>query len=319
MKFEISNKYKSRVLRDFNIPSLVFKSDISSRAKILYGYILQQSNEQEEFGTKRVAKILNIDEEDVIRYLQELCDEHLIDFSKKRIEVLPLAKSKIYKKQLCDLSCSLLHAISNSNKTPSRFLQIMFRMIQALSTLELDKKQLRDDLAYLRLTENSASKSASRLLAAFLISLYDLTVQYKDKRKELTNDQYGAHNLIKVYYEEFEKMSGEKPSINREIDPGILRNLLKKYDFDTCKQIIIGYFKIADDFIVKSGYAIRFIPNSVNKILVKNAAMNKGDSSYASEFSESQLNEYFKGRKDGTYTGKEDWAKLYEKIYQSRE
>jgi len=117
-----------------------------------------------------------------------------------------------------------------------------------------------------------------------------------------------VHSLIKFYCYEFENLYKCQPRISFE-DSAALKSLIRDYPNGTLRLIISHYLKLNDDFVSKGGYALRFLPMKINRLLI--GLENKVPHT-AATLTKEQLEEYVKGKESGQWTGEEDWAKSYE-------
>lgn len=118
-------------------------------------------------------------------------------------------------------------------------------------------------------------------------------------------------NLIRFFYGEFERRFGHAPVVT-ESDSGHISQLLKDYSDDDVKEMIRRYLSIEDDFIIKNGYSLRFLSSRVNYLLIEMHKDNTARPKSNTPLSQTQIDAYLQGKKDGKWKGTEIWAKQYE-------
>lgn len=94
-----------------------------------------------------------------------------------------------------------------------------------------------------------------------------LNKQNKTKTKVSNDTDPRIKILIDHYYNLFQSKFDEKPNINGAKDGALFKDLLKKYDEDKIKALLIAFFEIDDKFIQQSGYTVGVFANQVNRLL----------------------------------------------------
>lgn len=132
----------------------------------------------------------------------------------------------------------------------------------------------------------------------------------KNEEKSFYEFSFGriTHNLIKFYCFEFEKRFGRRPRISAE-ESGILSVLIKDYSDEDLRLIISRYLELDDKFLKDCGYALKFLPMKINRVLIE---MSDKKPQKSSDLTKEQIQEYLKGKEQGFWTGEEEWARTYE-------
>lgn len=121
--------------------------------------------------------------------------------------------------------------------------------------------------------------------------------------------------VVNHYFERFKEKFGEKP-IFREAEAKILLNLLKQYTPNVVCRLIDEYLDIQDDFIKKTGYSLKFLPEKVNYILMN---MNKKIENLIEEAPDWQILEYLRRKKENRLQGfNKNLIELYEREIKRR-
>jgi hypothetical protein len=118
-------------------------------------------------------------------------------------------------------------------------------------------------------------------------------------------------NIIKFFYGEFKRRFGHAPVVT-DSDSGHISTLLKDYGDDEVKEMIRRYLSLDDDFIQKNGYSLRFLPSRVNSILIEMSRERGARPVSKAALSQTQIDAYIQGKREGRWTGSEPWAKQYE-------
>ena len=150
----------------------------------------------------------------------------------------------------------------------------------------------------------------------------DFVLNYETKKAPVKSAKKpGEHKqLITLYHDKFLIRFGDKPDFATQ-DFAVAASLVKKYSIEELTSIIDKYFELDNSFLKSAGYKLRYLPNSINSIVVANAddsaARRKKKiykkSDYAGELTPQQIEDYKVGKQQGKWTGDEPWAKLYEK------
>jgi len=148
-----------------------------------------------------------------------------------------------------------------------------------------------------------------------------------DEQQPIKPNGSEAKELLSYALKSFKKKFGANAMYtNNEfaISMSTLKNMLKLYDANQIKEFIEEYYNLDDAFLQSAGYKLRFLPSKINTIIAtrskfktKHQDFTKKD--YGKSLSNSQLHEYIAMKKSGECTGKEPWAKEYEKEIHDRE
>lgn len=196
----------------------------------------------------------------------------------------------------------------------------LHRKATILPKIETDSISRARKLYYLLIELIIKNDANSRCHALYLAKNLNISVYRVRKRIEyLVNHHYikedddkltfsfsrTVHSLVKFYIYEFKLRFGQNPHITSE-DLGALQSLIKEYSESDLKSYICKYLDLKDNFVSSTGRSLKFFPMKLNAIL------SSKYKNQAKPISKEQLNEYVKGKKEGRWTGQEEWAKIYE-------
>jgi hypothetical protein len=167
---------------------------------------------------------------------------------------------------------------------------------EILQRLKINLYQLRKRIAllkYLGYIEDIKIRKTNKHKKTILVS---------KKGIEKKNDVVKA---ILFYKDIFKQRFGHYPYITQE-EAGILKKLIEELSLEKVLDILKYYLYDTNQFIKENGYRIKFLPTRVNFILT---LLNKNEGKLSLE----QLEFYKKGKEEGWWSGKEEWAVYYEK------
>lgn len=203
-----------------------------------------------------------------------------------------------------------LIAIDMLNKIKNKTDTITSKKIAEM--LDVDAKEV-DTLIQDAIDSGMIEESKDGKLIIRCIKKYVAEEESKKKKP-------GEHKqLITMFHDKFLAKFKEKPALLVQ-DFSAATSLIKNYSIEELGVIIDKYFELPNDFLKSAGYKLRYIPNSINSIAVANSdnktsrrtkKIYKGED-YVDEISREQLEDYIDGKKLGSWTGKEPWAKAYE-------
>lgn len=215
------------------------------------------------------------------------------------------------------------------NKIPEQTRKKLFDLILAIVNFNLENKKcsVKSLAEYMNISLYLVNKRLNYLLAkdiiqtkktskGTIIELFD-----KDEEKDI------RYKELKSFYVMFFK---EAFNNSPELEPAdfiMARTFAKKteYSVDQLRELMRGYFRLKTFFLRNNGFKLRYFPDQINSILVENpGVMNIKSTNSAivlgrmAKISEEQIQKYLEGKKNGKWTGTEEWAQEYEAILKNR-
>ena len=153
-----------------------------------------------------------------------------------------------------------------------------------------------------------------------------------DLTQEIANFKDGdigtvANQLVKYHHNKFVEIFGDKPFYSADdyaIANTTLKRLLGDYTADELKVFIAKYLKLKDNFLMRSGYRLQFLPNSIASLIVNKDLRETSEKNdfrskdYNHNIEDWQLFDYMESKEKDECDGTESWAKPLEREIKRR-
>jgi len=177
-------------------------------------------------------------------------------------------------------------------------------------TTELMYKMLLKIYISTNYNENVNSYTLSKFLEISVYSVRQLIEKlnkYMDtsKNRFIYSFNKECGTFVKLYITEFNKRFSHPPLVSA-VDANLFIPLVKDYSPLLLEKIIQAFFNSTDPFVINSGFSLKSLYYRFNYYLIK------ANAEVLSKMSPEKINEYLEGKRNGRWTGTEEWAKPYE-------
>jgi len=164
------------------------------------------------------------------------------------------------------------------------------------------------------ISTNFNEKINSYILSKFLeISVYSVRqlIEKMSKYMDISKNTFvysfnkECGLFVKLYIAEFNKRFSHPPLVSAA-DANLFIPLVKDYSPLLLEKIIQAFFNSTDPFVINSGFSLKSLYYRFNYYLIK------ANSEVSLKVSPERINEYLEGKRNGKWTGTEEWARPYE-------